>query len=80
MHREVHACLGRGRTASNLQREVDSWKHEKGNSESERKGEAGQPISLRPLSFDEAVAGLAQVKPPEKEAGKKLHRKNKRAE
>jgi len=30
-------------------------------------GKVGQPVSLRPLSFDEAVAGLAQVKPPEPE-------------
>lgn len=29
-------------------------------------GRDGVPVSLRPLSFDEAVAGLAQVKPPEK--------------
>jgi hypothetical protein len=31
------------------------------------KGRAGEPISLLPLSFDEAVAGLAQVKPPTKQ-------------
>ena len=28
-------------------------------------GKEGAPVSLYPLSFDEAVAGLAQVKPPE---------------
>jgi hypothetical protein len=31
------------------------------------KGREGAPISLKPLSFDEAVAGLAQAKPPEPE-------------
>lgn len=31
------------------------------------KGRAGEPISLHPLSFEDAVAGLAQVKPPEPE-------------
>lgn len=30
-------------------------------------GKEGQPVSLYPLSFKEAVAGLAQVKMPEKE-------------
>jgi hypothetical protein len=30
-------------------------------------GRAGSPISLYPLSFKEAVAGLAQVKMPEPE-------------
>jgi hypothetical protein len=34
------------------------------------KGRAGEPISLLPLSFDEAVSGLAQVKPPKKEKPK----------
>ena len=33
-------------------------------------GKTGVPISLHPLSFDEAVAGLAQVKPPEPEKEK----------
>lgn len=33
-------------------------------------GRKGEPISLRPLSFDEAVAGLAQVQPPEPEKKK----------
>jgi hypothetical protein len=28
-------------------------------------GKAGQPVSLYPLSFKEAVSGLAQVKMPE---------------
>jgi hypothetical protein len=34
------------------------------------KGRAGEPISLAPLSFEEAIAGLAQVKPPEPEKKK----------
>jgi hypothetical protein len=34
------------------------------------KGRAGEPISLRPLSFEEAVLGLAQVKLPEHEKKK----------
>jgi hypothetical protein len=29
-------------------------------------GKEGQPVSLYPLSFTDAVAGLAQVKMPEK--------------
>jgi hypothetical protein len=29
-------------------------------------GKEGQPVSLYPLSFKEAMAGLAQVKPPDK--------------
>jgi hypothetical protein len=33
-------------------------------------GKAGAPVSLHPLSFDEAVAGLAQTKPPEREKPK----------
>jgi len=33
-------------------------------------GKDGQPVSLHPLSFDEAVAGLAQVKPPAPEKKK----------
>jgi hypothetical protein len=33
-------------------------------------GKAGSPVSLYPLSFEEAVAGLAQVKMPEKEKPK----------
>jgi hypothetical protein len=28
-------------------------------------GRNGQPISLHPLTFDEAIAGFAQVKPPQ---------------
>jgi hypothetical protein len=28
-------------------------------------GKEGQPVSLYPLSFEEAVAGLAQVKMPQ---------------
>jgi len=34
------------------------------------KGRAGEPISLHPLSFEEAVSGLAQVKMPEPEKKK----------
>jgi hypothetical protein len=34
------------------------------------KGRAGEPISLAPLTFEEAVAGLAQVKMPEPEKTK----------
>jgi hypothetical protein len=30
-------------------------------------GKEGLPVSLDPLSFDEAMSGLAQVKMPEKE-------------
>jgi hypothetical protein len=33
-------------------------------------GRAGEPISLHPLSFEDAVAGLAQVKTPEPEKKK----------
>jgi hypothetical protein len=33
-------------------------------------GKAGLPVSLYPLTFTEAVAGLAQVKMPEKEKPK----------
>jgi len=33
-------------------------------------GKEGAPVSLHPLTFDEAVAGLAQVKPPEQEKQK----------
>jgi hypothetical protein len=33
-------------------------------------GKRGAPVSLYPLSFTEAVAGLAQVKMPEKEKPK----------
>jgi hypothetical protein len=29
------------------------------------KGREGERVSFRPLSFDEAISGLAQVKPPE---------------
>jgi hypothetical protein len=34
------------------------------------KGREGEPVSLAPLSFDEAMAGLAQVKMPEAEKKK----------
>lgn len=34
------------------------------------RGRAGDPISLHPLSFEEAVCGLAQVKMPEREKNK----------
>jgi hypothetical protein len=34
------------------------------------KGREGEPVSLAPLSFDEAISGLAQVKPPEREKKK----------
>jgi hypothetical protein len=34
------------------------------------KGRAGEPISLAPLTFDEAIAGLAQVKMQESEKKK----------
>jgi hypothetical protein len=40
-------------------------------------GKRGAPVSLHPLSFDEAVAGLAQVKPPEKEKPKATPKKGK---
>ena len=33
-------------------------------------GKEGAPLSLHPLSFEEAVAGLAQVKMPEPEKKK----------
>jgi hypothetical protein len=33
-------------------------------------GKEGVPVSLHPLSFDEAVSGLAQVKMPEPEKEK----------
>jgi hypothetical protein len=33
-------------------------------------GKVGLPISLHPLSFEEAVSGLAQVKMPEPESKK----------
>jgi hypothetical protein len=41
------------------------------------KGREGEPISLHPLSFGEAVAGLAQVKMPEN--GKKKPKPKKRS-
>jgi hypothetical protein len=34
------------------------------------KGREGERLSLQPLNFDEAIAGLAQVKPPEPEKKK----------
>ena len=33
-------------------------------------GKAGAPVSLYPLSFEEAVSGLAQVKMPEPDSKK----------
>jgi hypothetical protein len=39
-------------------------------------GKEGQPVSLYPLSFKEAVAGLAQVKMPEKEPSKDKPKKS----
>jgi hypothetical protein len=33
-------------------------------------GKKGMPVSLYPLRFNEAIAGLAQIKPPEKEKPK----------
>jgi hypothetical protein len=33
-------------------------------------GREGQPVSLYPLSFDEAVSGLAQTKMPEPDSKK----------
>jgi hypothetical protein len=33
-------------------------------------GKAGSPVSLHPLSFDEAITGLAQTKPLEREIKK----------
>jgi hypothetical protein len=33
-------------------------------------GKEGQPVSLYPLSFDEAVSGLAQTKMPESDSKK----------
>jgi hypothetical protein len=33
-------------------------------------GKSGQPVSLYPLSFTEAVAGLSQVKMPERDKEK----------
>jgi len=38
-------------------------------------GKQGVPVSLHPLSFNEAVAGLAQVKPPEKKKPQAAPRK-----
>jgi hypothetical protein len=40
-------------------------------------GKAGMPVSLYPLSFAEAVSGLAQVKMPEKEKPKATPKKGK---
>jgi len=39
-------------------------------------GKEGQPLSLHPLSFNEAVAGLAQVRMPEKEKPKDKPKKS----
>jgi hypothetical protein len=41
-------------------------------------GKQGAPVSMYPLSFEDAVAGLAQVKPPEPE-DKKPQAKPKKA-
>ena len=41
-------------------------------------GRAGAPVSLYPLSFDEAVTGLAQVKPPEKPQAKPKRKSSER--
>jgi len=41
------------------------------------KGRAGEPVSLHPLSFDEAVEGLAQTKPPDPEKKKPKAKKSK---
>jgi hypothetical protein len=40
-------------------------------------GRAGAPISLYPLSFKEAVSGLAQVKMPEPDSKKPKAKKGK---
>jgi len=40
-------------------------------------GKEGLPVSLHPLSFDEAVAGLAQVKMPEPDSKKPKTEKGK---
>lgn len=40
-------------------------------------GKEGQPLSLYPLSFKEAVAGLAQVQMPEKDKPKAKPKKGK---
>jgi hypothetical protein len=39
-------------------------------------GKEGAPVSLYPLSFKEAVAGLAQVKMPDKEKPKDKPKKS----
>jgi len=39
-------------------------------------GKNGAPVSLYPLKFEEAVAGLAQVKVPEKEQPKDKPKKS----
>ena len=48
----------------------DSGRRPHKNSTPNPAGKAGLPVSLYPLSFEEAVSGLAQVKMPEPE-GKK---------
>lgn len=43
----------------------------------EEQGSASKPISLAPLKFDDALAGLLKVKPPPKEARVKRKTKTK---
>ncbi|HTR67758.1 MAG TPA: hypothetical protein VMH85_18400 [Terriglobales bacterium] len=40
-------------------------------------GRDGAPVSLYPFKFEEAIVGLAQVKPPEKEKPKAKPKKAK---
>jgi hypothetical protein len=41
-------------------------------------GKAGSPVSLHPLSFEEAVSGLGQMKMPETETKKPEAKRKKR--
>jgi len=41
------------------------------------KGRTGEPISLSPLTFEEAVSGLAQIKAPESKRKKPKAKKPK---
>jgi len=43
------------------------------------KGRAGEPVSLHPLSFDDALSGLSQVRMPEREKKKPKAKRKKRA-
>jgi hypothetical protein len=43
-------------------------------------GKIGQPVSLYPLSFEEAVSGLAQVKMPERDKAKPEAKPKKKGE